>query len=93
MVWHGEPVDEYGNVECLKCGKKQSPTFTACIYCCSHEVLLFDEDWDCGWKLTVYCKNCGKYFDFNNRILIEGYKAIKAHNKRIHEDAQKDAHL
>ena len=76
-VWHGERIDTHGNVACLKCGKAQSPYFMACIYCCTHEILEFTEQWDCGWRLDVYCSICGKNFDFSKDVLIREYKAVR----------------
>jgi len=76
-IWHGEEVDKHGNVACDNCGKVQSPAFTACINCCKHEVLAFTEDYDCGWRIDVYCDICGKNFDFSNDDLIANYKAVR----------------
>jgi hypothetical protein len=72
-----EPADEYGNATCKVCGKKQAPSFGACIQCCSHDELRFDEEWDQGWHLTVECAVCGKNFDFTNDELMRDYKAVR----------------
>jgi len=40
--WHTkEPVDKYGNVACIKCGRIQAKSFKVCIQCCEHEELTF----------------------------------------------------
>ena len=77
MGWHGDSVDKYGNVKCLKCGKAQSPSFLACIYCCPHNNLEFDEDYDQRWRLSVFCADCGKNWGFSIQCLINKYRIIK----------------
>ena len=70
------------NVTCPACGKSQSASFPACIYCCEHDILTFYEDWksddDTGyWGVDVKCKNCGKNFDFDPDVLIREYWAVR----------------
>ncbi len=77
MDWHGEPIDQYGNVECKKCKASQAPSNSACMCCCTHETLNFDEEYEVGWKLCVFCAECGKNFDFSNEELMKKYKAVK----------------
>jgi len=76
MSWHGK-VDKNGNAICLKCKRVQASTFSACIYCCSHDTLEFTEEYDCGWHLSVACSICDKNFDFNNTELIANYKVVR----------------
>ena len=59
MSWHSEEVDKHGNVSCLKCGRVQADSFKACIDCCSHNNMEFDEEYDNGWHLVVLCSDCG----------------------------------
>ena len=75
--WHGDDVDKNGNVACNHCKKVQSPSFTACVYCCEHKNLEFDDEYDCGWRLDVFCTDCGKNFDFRNDDLMANYKIVK----------------
>lgn len=84
-------VDEWGNVKCAKCGRVQSNSFTACIWCCNHDTLKFTEDWhgtdDCGgWELEVECAVCGKNFDFKREEIMRNYIAVRRQpNTRITE--------
>ncbi len=81
-------TDGYGNCKCAKCGKVQSPTFKACVKCCSHDTLNFVEEWHGpdeggGWELDVECADCGKNFDFNRDEIIYNYQAIRRKPKEI----------
>lgn len=78
--WHGEPVDDYGNVACNECGKVQSPDFKRCIDCCDHAELEFEEEWDEGWRITVACSLCGKDHGFGNSLLMARYKVVLKDN-------------
>lgn len=77
-----DPVDQYGNVECKACGRIQSPSYRACVFCCPHAELTFVEGWhgsdDCGsWELEVECIACGKDHEFSNDLLKRLYKVVR----------------
>ena len=70
-----------GNVACKKCGREQSPTFFACIYCCNHDELETVEDWqgddDHGkWGIDYECKTCGKNF-FTHDEILHNYRLVR----------------
>ena len=71
-------VDSGGNVACRKCAQKQSPTFKACVFCCTHDQLRFVERYECcGWELDVECDVCGKNFGFSRDDIISNYIAVR----------------
>ncbi len=78
-VWAAEGSN--GNVACKKCGREQSPTFFACIYCCSHDELETVEDWrgddDHGrWEIDYECSKCGKNF-FSHDEILHNYRLVR----------------
>ena len=75
--WHSK-VDKHGNVTCNKCMKIQSHHFKACIYCCPHDALDFNEEWYAlGWSLAFSCRCCGTNLDFKYDVLVKNYKVVK----------------
>ena len=80
--WALPELDKQGNATCKTCGKKQSPSFKACIGCCTHDELDFTEDWHGpddggGWELDVECAFCGINFDFSRHVLMREYRAVR----------------
>ncbi len=66
-----------GNIQCVKCGKLYSDNFKKCVFCCPHNELILDEEWEGRWILCVKCIECGKDYDFKRDWLIKNFKLVR----------------
>ncbi len=74
MEWYKKLSDNFGNVECLKCGKTMASTYKKCIFCCTCETLEIYDDYDDG--LSCVCKRCG-IERFLNADSASGYVLVR----------------
>ena len=78
---HGA-IDQFGNVACAACGKSQSPTFAACVFCCQHTKARIKECWygndEFGeWGLSAVCNCCGRKLEFDMHALGSRYEVVR----------------
>ena len=72
-------TDQYGNIECPVCRKRQSPNWGQyCVHCCAHNILSMEYvSGDNGAQEIEYtCQICKRTF-FDKDAIVENYCLIR----------------